>query len=102
MHSREDKDDGKRPSLEWEQSDPTAFTTHANNRNNGGPRNQNNGSAGTKGRKGICYTCNKFGHYVRECSNRRDSPRYNDINNFKGNGIQRNNRFKGKRKAPSN
>ena len=51
--------------------------------------------------KGRCYTCNKFGHYVRECPNRRESPGDDDNNNFRGNGNQRNNRFKGKRKAPS-
>ena len=33
--------------------------------------------------------------------NRRDSPRDDDNNNFMENGNQRNNRFKGKRKAPS-
>ena len=48
-------------------SDPTAFTAHAKKRNNGGPRNQNHGRVGTNGRKGRCYTCNKFGHYAREC-----------------------------------
>ena len=85
-------------------SDPTAFTAHANKRNNASPRNQNHGRAGPKGRKGRCYNCNKFGHYARECPNKRDSPRddnNNNNNNFKGNGNQRNIRFKGKRKSPS-
>ena len=82
-------------------SDPTAFTAHAKKRNNAGLRNQNHGRAGAKGRKGICYTCNKFGHYARECPNGRDFPRDDENNNFRGNGNERNNRFKGKRKAPS-
>ena len=56
---------------------------------------------GPKEGKGRCYTCNKFGHYARECPNRRESPRDDGNNNFRGNGNQRNNRFKGKRKAPS-
>ena len=81
--------------------DPTAFIAHAKKKNHGGPRNQNHGRAGPKGRKGRCYTCNKSGHYARECPNRRNSPRDDDNNNFSGNGNQRNNRFKGKRKAPS-
>ena len=82
-------------------SDRTAFTAHVKKKNNGGPRNQNHGRAGRKRRKGRCYTCNKTGHYARECPNRRDSPRDDDNNNFRGNGNQRNNWFKGKRKAPS-
>ena len=77
---------------------PTSFVSHAQKRNNGGPRNQNHGRTGPKGRKGRCYTCNTFGHYERECPNRRDSPRDDDNNNSRGNG--KNNRFKGKRKAP--
>jgi len=78
-------------------SDPTASTAHAKKKNHGGPRNQNHGRAGPKGRKGRCYTCNKSGHYARECPNRRDSPRDDDNNNLRRNG--RNNRFQGKRKA---
>ena len=86
-------------------SDPTAFTAHANKRNNASTRNQNHGRVGPKGgRRGRCYTCNKFGHYARKCTNRRDSSRYEDYNNnnnFRGNENQRNNRFKRKRKASS-
>ena len=81
--------------------DPTALAARAKKKNHGGPRNQNHGRAGPRGRKGRCYTCNKSGHYARECPNRRDSPRDDDNNNLRGNGNQRNNRFKGKRKAPS-
>ena len=81
--------------------DPIAFTTHAKKKNHGGRRNQKHGRAGPKGRKGRCYTCNKLGHYAIECPNRRDSPRDDDNNNFRGNVNQRNNRFKGKRKATS-
>ena len=81
-------------------SDPTAFAAHAKKKNHGGLRNQNHGRAGPKGRKGRCYTRNKSGHYARECHNRRDSPRDDDNNNSRRNG--RNNKFQGKRKAPSN
>ena len=34
--------------------DPTAFATHAKRKNHGGPRNQNHGITGPKGRKGRC------------------------------------------------
>ena len=52
-----------------------------------------------KGRKGRRYTCNKTGHYARECLNIRDSLRDDNNNNSRSNG--RNSRFQGKRKAPS-
>ena len=81
--------------------DPTAFTGDAKKRNNGGLRNQNDGTTGPKGRKGRCCTCNKFGHYAKECPNKRDSSKDDDNNKFRGNGNQSNNRFKGKRMAPS-
>ena len=85
-------------------NDPTAFSTYAKRKNNVGPRKQGQGRQGFKdGRKGGCFNCNRFGHYVRECSNKMDTPRDDDHNhnNFKGNGNQRNNRFKGKRNAPT-
>ena len=71
-------------------SDPTAFTAHAKKRNNVGPRNQNHGRVGPKGRKGRCYNRNKFGHYAREGPNKRDSPQDDDYNNnnFRGNRIK--------------
>ena len=84
--------------MEYENEGNVAFTARAKKKNNGGPRNY--GRAGAREKKGRCYTCNKFGHYARKCPNRMDSPRDNDNNN-RGNGNQRNNRFKGKRKAPS-
>eukprot|EP00253_Pinus_taeda_P014689 PITA_14689 len=51
---------------------PTAFFAHAKRRSNAGPKGHFNGKPGSKGgRKGRCFVCNKFGHYVRECPNRR-------------------------------
>ena len=88
--------------MEYENEGNVAFTARAKKKNNGGPRNH--GRAGAQGKKGRCYTCDKFGHYARECPNRRDSPRdddNNNNNNNQSNGSQRNNKFKGKRKAPS-
>ena len=35
-------------------SDPTTFAAYAKKKNHGGPRNQNHGRAGPKGRKGRC------------------------------------------------
>ena len=40
-------------------SDPTAFAAHAKKKKHDGPRNQNHGRAGPKGRKGRYYTCNR-------------------------------------------
>jgi len=85
--------------MEYENEGNVAFTARAKKKNNGGLRNH--GRAGVKGKKGRCYTCNKTGHYARECPNKKDSPGDDDNNNNRRNGNQRNNRFKGKRKAPS-
>ena len=81
---------------EYENEGNAAFTARAKKKNNGGLRNQ--GRAGAQGKKGRCYTCNKTDHYARECPNKKDTSRDDDNNNRNGN--QRNNRFKGKRKAP--
>lgn len=88
-------------------NEPTAFSAHAKNKNNVGPKRQGQGfKQGFKeGRKGRCYNCNKFGHYAKECPHKKDSPRDDDNNNdnFKGDGNQRNNKLnnKGKRNAPA-
>jgi len=86
-------------------NDPTTFSTHAKRKNNAGSKNQCQGKSGFEdGRKGRCFICNKFGHYARECPNRRDTPPdddNNNHNNFRGNNNQRNGRFnnKGKKNA---
>ena len=89
-------------------NDPTAFSAHAKKKKNAGSKKQCQGRSGFKnGRKGRCFICKKFGHYARECPNRRDTPwddDNNNRNNFRGNNNQRNGRFnnKGKRNAPAN
>ena len=88
MHTRRNKDEGN-----------AAFTARAKKKNFGGPRNK--GRAWAQGKEGKCYTCHKTGHYARECPFKKDSPDDDDNNNNQRNGNQRNNRFKGKRKAPS-
>ena len=46
-------------------NDPTAFSTHAKMKNNANPKEQGQGRHGFKERrKGRCFNCNKFGHYV--------------------------------------
>ena len=63
-------------------NDPTAFSAHAKNKNNAGSKKQCQGRSGFKnGRKGRCFICNKFGHYTRECPNRRDTPHDDDNHN---------------------
>jgi len=86
-------------------NDPTAFSAHPKRKNNAGSTKQCQGRLWFKdGRKGICFICNKFGHYAGELLNRRDTTRdvdNNYHNNFRGNNNQRNGRFnnKGKRNA---
>ena len=84
-------------------SNPTAFSAHAKQRNNARSKGHFNGKPRPKGgRKGRCFVCNKFGHYARECPNRRDTPRDDDYhNNSRGNfnnNDQRNGRSNGKGK----
>jgi len=49
------------------------------------PKGHFNGKSGSKGgRKGRCLGCNKFGHFARECPNRKDTSHDNDHNHSKG------------------
>eukprot|EP00253_Pinus_taeda_P036683 PITA_36683 len=79
-------------------SNPTAFSTHAKRRNNARSKGHFHGKPGSKGgRKGRCFVCNKFGHYARECPNRRDTSHDDDHNHSRGNfnnNDQRNGRYK--------
>ena len=59
--------------MEYVNEGNAAFIARAKKKNNGGPRNH--GRVGAQGKKGRCYTCNKTGHYARECPNKKDSPR---------------------------
>ena len=84
---------------EYKNEGNVAFTARAKKKNNSGLRNH--GRVGAQGKKGRCYTCNKTDHYARECPNKKDSPGDDDNNNKRKNVNERNNEFKGKRKAPS-
>ena len=54
-------------------NNPTAFSAHAKRKNNAGSKKQSQGRPRFKnGRKGRCFICNKFGHYGKECPNRRE------------------------------
>ena len=81
---------------------PTAFSAHALRINNVGSKGHFNGKPGSKGgRKGRCFVCNKFGHYARECPNRRDTSHDDDHNHSRGNfnnNNQRNGRSNGRGK----
>ena len=86
-------------------SNPTAFSNHAKRWNNAGSKGHFHGKPGSKGgRKGRCFVCNNFGHYIRECPNKMDTPRDDDYhNNSRGNfkynnNNQRNGRSNGKGK----
>eukprot|EP00253_Pinus_taeda_P033869 PITA_33869 len=83
-------------------SNPTTFSDHAKRRNNAGFKGHFHGKPRSKGgRKGMCFVCNKLGHYARECPNRRDASHDDDHNHSRGNfnnNDQRNGRSKGKGK----
>ena len=80
---------------------PIAFSSHAKRRNNSGSQGHFKGKPRSKGgRKGRCFVCNKFGHYARECPNKKDTSHDDDQNHSRGNSNnnQRNGRFNGKGK----
>eukprot|EP00253_Pinus_taeda_P034667 PITA_34667 len=83
-------------------SNPTTFSARAKRRNNAGSKGHSTRKSGSKGGgKGRCFVCNKFGHYARECPNRRDTSHDDDHNHSRGNfnnNNQRNGRFNGKGK----
>ena len=86
MHSRRDKNEGN-----------AAYAAHSRKKNFGGPKSE--GRAGAQGKKGKCYTCHRPSHYAREFPFKNDSHDGDDNKNNHWNGNQRNNKFKGKRKA---
>jgi len=78
---------------------PTAFSSDAKRRNNSGSKGHFKGKTGSKGgRKGRCFIFNKFGHYARECPNKKNTSHDDDKNHSWGNSNhnQRNGRFNGK------
>jgi len=82
-------------------NNPTAFSAHAERKNNAGRRRQGQGfKPGFKEeRKRRCFNCNKFGYFARQRPHKKDTPRdddNNNHNNYKDNGNQRNNRFNNK------
>ena len=75
---------------------PIALSAHAKRRNNAGSNSHFNGKPGSKGgRKGGCFVCNKFGHYARECPNRRDTSHDDDHNHSRGNFNNNDQRMEG-------
>lgn len=78
---------------------PTTFSYHAKRRNNFGSKGHFKGKIRSKGgKKGRFFVCNKFGHYERECPNRKDTSHDDNENHSQGNSNhnQRNGRFNGK------
>eukprot|EP00253_Pinus_taeda_P032354 PITA_32354 len=78
---------------------PIAFSSQPKRRNNSRSKGHFKGNPAPKvGRKGRCFVCNKFGHYARDCPNRKDTSHDDDQNHSWGNSNhnQRNGRFNGK------
>ena len=77
-------------------NDPTAFSAQAKRKNNVGPINQGQGRLRFKEvRKGRCFNCMLENVPIKAILHEMM------INNFKGNGNQRNNRFNNKGKRGS-
>ena len=75
---------------------PAAFSSHPKRRNNSGSKGHFKGKTESKGgRNGRCFVCNKFGHYARECPNRKDTSHDDDHNHSRGN-FNNNNQSYGK------